>query len=201
MPTPELYFEDFTPGQEFHTSGVTLTEGQIIDFALRFDPQPFHLDVEAAKETIFGGLIASGFHTMALTFRLYAQTNALGAASLGSPGLDEVRWLRPVRPGDTLRAVVEVLETRPSTSKPDRGIVTVKYTTRNQRGEAVMTMLAKQLIRRRPASAPSDVVTERIPARLARPTGRARLPRILRPEREDPMMSRRRLRVSVSIIA
>jgi acyl dehydratase len=155
MQIPQFYFEDFTPGQEFHTSGVTLTEGEIIDFALRFDPQPFHLDVEAAKQTIFGGLIASGFHTMALTFRLYVQTNALATASLGSPGLDEVRWLRPVRPGDTLRAVVEVLETRPSTSKPDRGIVTVKYTTRNQRGEPVMTMLAKQLIRRRPADAPS----------------------------------------------
>ena len=93
---------------------------------------------------------------MALTFRLYVQTNALATASLGSPGLDEVRWLRPVRPGDTLRAVVEVLDTRPSTSKPDRGIVTVKYTTRNQRGEPVMTMLAKQLIRRRPADTPSE---------------------------------------------
>ncbi len=151
MHTPELYFEDFSPGQEIHTSGVTLTEGEIIDFALRFDPQPFHLDVEAAKQSIFGGLIASGFHTMALTFRLYVQTNALAAASLGSPGIDEVRWLRPVRPGDTLRAVIQVLDTRPSTSKPDRGIVTVKYTTRNQRGEPVMTMVGKQLLRRRPA--------------------------------------------------
>jgi len=153
LPIPELYFEDFTPGQQFHTPGVTLTEGEIIDFALRFDPQPFHLDVEAAKQTIFGGLIASGFHTMALTFRLYAQTNALAAGSLGSPGLDEVRWLRPVRPGDTLRAVVEVVETRGSTSKPDRGIVAVKYTTRNQRGEPVLTMRANQLIRRRPTGA------------------------------------------------
>ena len=160
MPIPELYFEDFTPGRQFHTTGVTVTEGQIIDFALRFDPQPFHLDVEAAKQTIFGGLIASGFHTMALTFRLYAQTNALAAASLGSPGLDEVRWLHPVRPGDTLRAVVEVLETRASTSKPDRGIVTVKYTTRNQRGEPVMTMLAKQIIGRRPARRAIRVMTE-----------------------------------------
>jgi acyl dehydratase len=149
--TSELYFEDFAPGQEIRTAGVTLTEGQIIDFALRFDPQPFHLDVEAARHSIFGGLIASGFHTMALTFRLYVQTNTLSASSLGSPGIDEVRWLRPVRPGDTLSAVIEVIDARPSASKPDRGIVTVKYTTRNQRGEPVMTMVGKQLLRRRPS--------------------------------------------------
>ena len=151
MATSELYFEDFAPGQEIRTAGVTLTEGQIIDFALRFDPQPFHLDVEAARHSIFGGLIASGFHTMALTFRLYVQTNTLSASSLGSPGIDEVRWLRPVRPGDTLSAVIEVIDARPSASKPDRGIVTVKYTTRNQRGEPVMTMVGKQLLRRRPS--------------------------------------------------
>jgi acyl dehydratase len=151
---PQFYFEDFVPGEKVQTAGVTLSEGEIIDFALRFDPQPFHLDVEAAKETIFGGLIASGFHTMALTFRLYVQTNALAAASLGSPGIDEVRWLRPVRPGDTLRAVIEVLDARPSASKPDRGIVSVRYTTFNQRDEPVMTMLSKQLIRRRPADRP-----------------------------------------------
>jgi acyl dehydratase len=95
----DLYFEDFTPGREFRTEGVTVTESQILDFALAFDPQPFHLDAEAAKGTIFGGLIASGFHTMALTFRLFAQTRALVACSLGSPGVDELRWLRPVRPG------------------------------------------------------------------------------------------------------
>jgi acyl dehydratase len=152
---PELYFEDFAAGQEIKTGGVTLTEAEIIDFALRFDPQPFHLDAEASKRTIFGGLIASGFHTMALTFRLYVQTNALATASLGSPGIDEVRWLRPVRPGDTISAVIQVLDTRPSTSKPDRGIVNVKYTTVNQRGEPVMTMVGKQLMRRRPARAGS----------------------------------------------
>jgi acyl dehydratase len=149
----DLYFEDFTPGREFRTDGVTITEGQILDFALAFDPQPFHLDVEAAKETIFGGLIASGFHTMALTFRLFAQTRALAACSLGSPGVDELRWLRPVRPGDTLRATVTVLEQRPSTSKPDRGIVCLQWTALNQRGEAVLTMASMQLVRRRPPAA------------------------------------------------
>jgi acyl dehydratase len=147
----DLYFEDFIPGREFRTDGVTVTEAQILDFALAFDPQPFHLDVEAAKQTIFGGLIASGFHTMALTFRLFAQTRALAACSLGSPGADELRWLRPVRPGDTLRAVVRVVEQRPSTSKPDRGIVRLQWTTLNQGGEPVLTMTSMQLVRRRPA--------------------------------------------------
>ena len=145
-----LYFEDFTPGREFRTDGATITEAQILDFALAFDPQPFHLDVEAAKQSIFGGLIASGFHTMALTFRLFAQTRALAAGSLGSPGVDELRWLRPVRPRDTLRAVVRVAEQRPSTSKPDRGIVRLQWTTLNQAGEPVLTMTSMQLVRRRP---------------------------------------------------
>ena len=148
-----LYLEDFVPGQEIHTAGITITEAQIIDFALRFDPQPFHVDVEAARQTIYGGLIASGFHTMAVSFRLYVDTKALAGGSLGSPGIDEVRWLRPVRPGDTLTAVVQVLDARPSTSKPDRGIATCRYTTLNQRGEAVMTMVSKQLLRRRPDQA------------------------------------------------
>jgi acyl dehydratase len=147
-----LYFEDFTPGREFQTDGVTITEAQILDFALTFDPQPFHLDVEAAKQTIFGGLIASGFHTMALTFRLFAQTRALAACSLGSPGADELRWLRPVRPGDTLRAIVRVVEQRPSTSKPDRGIVRLHWTTLNQSGEPVLTMTSMQLVQRRPGA-------------------------------------------------
>lgn len=146
----DLYFEDFTPGREFRTDGVTITEAQILDFALAFDPQPFHLDAEAAKETMFGGLIASGFQTMALTFRLFIQTRALAASSLGSPGVDEVRWLRPVRPGDTLRAAVQVVEQRPSTSKPDRGIVCLHWTSLNQRGEPVLTMTSMQLVRRRP---------------------------------------------------
>lgn len=151
MTTAEVYFEDFTPGREFRTEGITVTEGQIIDFAMTFDPQPFHLNVEAAKTSIYEGLIASGFQTMALTFRLFVQTRALAACSLGSPGVDEVRWLRPVRPGDTLKATVQVLEQRPSTSKPDRGIVRLHWTTVNHRGEPVLTMTSLQLVRRRPS--------------------------------------------------
>ena len=152
MTAGDIYFEDFTPGREFRTEGVTITEGQIIDFALTFDPQPFHLNVEAAKQSIYEGLIASGFQTMALTFRLFIQTRALAACSLGSPGVDEVRFLRPVRPGDTLRATVQVLDQRPSASKPDRGIVRLHWTTLNQRGEPVLTLTSMQLVRRRPAA-------------------------------------------------
>jgi acyl dehydratase len=150
----DVYFEDFTPGREFRTEGITVTEGQIIDFAMTFDPQPFHLNVEAAKATIYEGLIASGFQTMALTFRLFIQTRALAACSLGSPGVDEVRFLRPVRPGDTLQATVQVLDQRPSTSKPDRGIVRLHWTTLNQRGEPVLTLTSMQLVRRRPPAGP-----------------------------------------------
>ena len=148
----DLYFEDFTVGREFRTDGATVTESQILDFALAFDPQPFHVDLEAAKQSMFGGLIASGFHSMALTFRLFAQTRALAACSLGSPGVDEVRWLRPVRPGDTLRATVQVVEQRPSGSKPDRGIIRLHWTALNQRSEPVLTMASMQLVKRRPAS-------------------------------------------------
>ena len=148
----DLYFEDFAVGREFRTDGVTITESQILDFALAFDPQPFHMDLEAAKQSMFGGLIASGFHTMALTFRLFAQTRALAACSLGSPGVDELRWLRPVRPGDTLRATVQVVEQRPSGSKPDRGIIRLHWTALNQRSEPVLTMTSMQLVKRRPSA-------------------------------------------------
>ena len=146
-----MYLEDFKAGDEFTSPGITLTESQIIDFALQFDPQPFHVDVTAAGAGVFGGLIASGFHTAALTFRLFWQTGVLGDASLGSPGIDELRWLKPVRPGDTLHVVARVLETRRSRSKPDRGVVKMSYTTRNQRGEDVMTLLGNQLLRARTA--------------------------------------------------
>ena len=147
-----MYLEDFKAGDEFRSAaGVTLTEAQIIDFALTFDPQAIHVDATSASAGPFGGLVASGFHTMALSFRLFWQTGALGDASLGSPGLDELRWLKPVRPGDTLRVVAKVLDARRSTSKPDRGIVRIQYTTLNQHGETVMTLIGTQLVRARPA--------------------------------------------------
>ena len=147
-----MYFDDFKAGDELASPGATVTEAQIVDFALSFDPQPFHLDVTAAAASPFGGLIASGFHTLALTFRLFWQTGALNEGSIGSPGIDELRWLKPVRPGDTLRVVARVLETRPSRSKPDRGVVRMQYTTTNQHGEVVMTLIGNQLMRLRPGS-------------------------------------------------
>ncbi len=146
-----MFFEDFTVGAELTSPGLTITEAQIIDFAMKFDPQPFHVDVTAAAASPFGGLIASGFHTAALSFRLFWQTGAITDGSLGSPGLDELRWLRPVRPGDTLHVVAKVLEAKRSTSKPDRGVVKMSYTTLNQNGEAVMTLIGNQLLKVRAA--------------------------------------------------
>lgn len=110
------FLDDFTPGQRFCTGGITLTEAEIIDFAWRYDPQPFHLDTGAAERSPYGGLIASGFQSLALCFRLFIQSGMLAESSMGSPGIDELRWLAPVRPGDTLHCAVEVLEVRPSSS-------------------------------------------------------------------------------------
>jgi acyl dehydratase len=146
----ELYFDDFKPGDRFVSAGITLTEADIIDFAMRYDPQPFHIDVEAAAQSPYGGLIASGFQTLVLSFRMFLQKGVLAACSLGSPGMDELRWLKPVRPGDTLRMEAAVAEVRPSGSKPDRGTLRMSYRTLNQHGEPVMTFSAIHLLRRRP---------------------------------------------------
>lgn len=143
------YLDDLFPGQHFKTSGITLTEAEIIDFALRYDPQPFHLDVNAAAESPYGGLIASGFQSLALCFRLFIQSGMLAESSMGSPGIDELRWLAPVRPGDTLHTEIEVIEVRPSKSKPDRGIARLRYHAVNQRGEVVLTLIINHLLRRR----------------------------------------------------
>lgn len=150
-PSPSTRFlDDFSPGERFVCRGATLSEAQILDFAWHWDPQPFHLDVEAAADWGYGGLIASGFQTLLVTFRLFHQENVWNAASLGSPGMDELRWLRPVRPGDTIHTEVEVLEVRPSGSKPDRGSVRLRYEAVNQRGETVMSFVAIHILRRRP---------------------------------------------------
>jgi len=146
-----LYFDDFKPGDSFQSASLLVSEALIVEFGRFYDPQVFHTNPEAAKETVYGGLIASGLQTIAITFKLFLETGTLAASGLGSPGLDEIRWKAPVRPGDTLHVVAEVLGTRASTSKPDRGIVRILYTTLNQRGEAVMTMIGNQLLRRRPA--------------------------------------------------
>ncbi|PWC53033.1 MaoC family dehydratase [Azospirillum sp. TSO22-1] len=145
------WFEEFSVGDVIETRGVTVTESQIIDFALMFDPQSFHIDGVAAAEGPFGGLIASGFQTLGLTFRLLLATGVLDGTSLGSGAMDEVRWLRPVRPGDTLRVRVEVVGTRPS-RRGDRGVVRCAYATTNQHGEPVLTCAIDQIIAARPSA-------------------------------------------------
>ncbi len=144
-----LYLDDLQPGQRFVTCGITLTESAILDFALRYDPQPFHLDVNVAAKSPYGGVIASGFQSLALCFRLFIQSGMLAKSSLGSPGIDELRWLSPVRAGDTLHSVVEVLEVRPSASKPDRGTARLKYQAVNQRGETTLSFIIIHLLWRR----------------------------------------------------
>jgi acyl dehydratase len=147
-----LFFEDFEVGQVREFGRETVSREEIVDFARSFDPQPFHVDEEAARASPYGGLIASGWHTSALLMRMIV--NDLlgpGSGSLGSPGADEVRWLRPVRPGDILTARAEVLETRPLASKPDRGLVKSRFTLLNDAGETVMTFLGLGFFRRREA--------------------------------------------------
>ncbi|MDE1546436.1 MaoC family dehydratase [Dechloromonas agitata] len=144
------YLDDLAPGQRFTSPGLTLSEAEIIDFAWRYDPQPFHLDATAALGSPYGGLIASGFQSLAICFRLFIQSGVLAESSMGSPGIDELRWLAPVRPGDTLHSEIEVLEVRPSSSRPDRGIARLKYQAVNQRGETVLTFIVNHLLRRRP---------------------------------------------------
>ncbi len=147
----DLYFDDFEVGQTFRSKGATLSEAQILDFAFTYDPQPFHLDVVAAQGGHFGGLIASGFQTLAVAFRLFYQEKVINACSMGSPGMDHVRWLAPVRPGDTLFVRAEVLDKRPSESKPDRGTLRMAYEVLNQDDLVVMTFETIHIFRRRPA--------------------------------------------------
>ncbi len=146
------YFEDFKPGEVIELGSRTITKGAIVAFAREFDPQVFHVDEEAAKQTIYGGLLASGWHTGSLLMRLLYEGLLKGTVSLGSPGIDELRWLRPVRPGDTLSARMTVVESIPSRSKPDRGIIRSVLEMRNQHGEVVLTLRGMSLLGRRPAA-------------------------------------------------
>jgi acyl dehydratase len=146
----DLWFEDFVPGRIWETAGATLTEAQILDFAWSWDPQPFHLDRAAAEASPYGGLIASGFQTLLVAFRLFHAERIITPASIGSPGMDELRWLKPVRPGDTLRVRGEVISQTPSRSKPDRGAAVIAYAVTNQRGETVMSYRATHLLLKRP---------------------------------------------------
>lgn len=138
----ERYFEDYLPGSVHEFGPIAVAEEEVLAFARRYDPQAIHIDREAAARGVYGGLIASGWHTAALMMRLYAENYLSDASSLGSPGLDELRWLLPVRPGDSLSVRVSIQDARRSLSKPDRGLVHSSIEVLNQRGEAVMSMKA-----------------------------------------------------------
>jgi acyl dehydratase len=147
---PAQYFEDFRPGQTVELGSRTVTEEEIVAFARQWDPQPFHTDPEAARDTVFGGLIASGWHTGAMWMRLYVDSLLGSSASQGSPGVEELRWLAPVRPGDTLSGRLEVLEAVPSQRRPDRGTVRIRAEMVNQDGVTVMSMTSRGHFGRRP---------------------------------------------------
>lgn len=140
IPSEERWFEDYPPGAVFASRTITVSEGEILDFARRYDPQPMHADPAAARESRFGGLVASGWHTAALTMSLIVESFLSTRTSLASPGIDELRWVRPVRPGDRLHIRVSVLEARRSRSNPMQGVVRTFVEVLNQDGEAVMTM-------------------------------------------------------------
>jgi acyl dehydratase len=145
----DIYFEDFATGQEFDLGSRTLDRAAIVDFATEFDPQPFHVDEDAATQSIYGGLIASGWQTCVIYMRLLCDGYLLRVSSMGSPGVDELRWLGPVRPGDTLTATLRIEDVRASKSKPDRGIVMTAGEMRNQDGDLVLTLKSPLMVRRR----------------------------------------------------
>ena len=150
----DWHFDDLTPGARFESLGKTLSEAEILDFAFQYDPQPFHIDVEYAEAGPYGGLIASGVQTIAVALRMMVQARVFAPEIvMGSPGVEELRWLQPVRPGDTIRSTGEILETRVSRSKPERGLVRYRLDVLNQRDEVVMTMTSTTFVRRRPAAA------------------------------------------------
>jgi len=147
-----LYFEDFTVGSRRELGSYLVTEEEILGFARQYDPQPFHIDKEAAANSIYGGLISSGWMTCSIMMRLLVLSTTGKSASMGSPGVDEIRWLKPVYAGDTLTVVLNVLDSRPSQSKPDRGVVHTQWEATNQRGELVCTVKGMGMYGRRPAS-------------------------------------------------
>lgn len=144
-----LFYEDFHVGRQFATEPVSLSESEIVAFAEKYDPQPIHVDPVAAEKSVYGGLIASGFQTIAVAAGQWLRTGQQEGTGLGGPGLREIRWLAPVRPGDVLQTSLEVADARVSRSKPDRGILQLAYTVRNDT-EPVLTFTVIVMIRRRP---------------------------------------------------
>jgi acyl dehydratase len=151
FPTPieDRYFEDYVTGSVYEYGSITVSQAEILEFASRFDPQPMHTDPDAARAGPFGGLIASGWHTAAVMMRLLVDHYLSKVAGLASPGIDELRWLRPVRPGDSLRVRLTIVETRLSRSRSDRGMVRTAAEVLNQDGDVVMTLTAMNLVRTR----------------------------------------------------
>jgi acyl dehydratase len=145
----ERYLEDFAVGQTFGSGRLRIEEERIVAFAAEFDPQPFHLDEAAARRSIFGGLAASGWHTAAVTMRLMVESDLKPAGGFIGDGLDECRWPRPVRPGDELRVECEVIEVRPSKSRPEQGLIKLRTTTLNQDNEAVLVHVVNMVVPRR----------------------------------------------------
>jgi acyl dehydratase len=145
------YLEDFSAGQKFESGRLRVERDRVKSFAAEFDPQPFHLDEEAAKRSLFGGLAASGWHTAAMTMKLLVASELQPAGGILGAGFDEFRWPKPVRPGDELHLAIEVLETRASKSRPDQGVIKVRTTTLNQNDEPVQISVGNLIVPRRPA--------------------------------------------------
>ena len=146
-----LHLEDLAPGQRYGSSKrITVTAADIVDFAAQYDPQPFHLDEEAGRRSVFGGLAASGWHTAAMTMRMLVESDLWPAGGIVGAGMDELRWPRPVHAGDELSIETEILEVRPSRSRPEQGLVKARTTTFNGRGEPVQVLVANLVVPRRP---------------------------------------------------
>jgi acyl dehydratase len=154
-PPKQRWFDDYIPGEVLEFGDYLVTAEEIVEFARRYDPQPFHLDPAAAAATHFGGLVASGWMSCSIAMRLLCDHFIPPQASMGSPGMDEIRWLKPVRPGDRLRLRMHVLEVKPSQSKPDRGVVFGLHELINQHGEVVLSQRGRGMYRRRPADCAS----------------------------------------------
>jgi len=148
----ELYLEDLKIGERFGSDTIEVTEQSIFEFARQFDPQPFHLDADAARQSIFKELTASGWHTAAMSMRLFVTGEFKPVGGSIGLAVDELRWPQPVRPGDVLKLETEILDVRKSRSKPDRGIIRIRNVTTNQRGEIVQTFMAFVMVRRRPTA-------------------------------------------------
>ncbi|MCL4188091.1 MAG: MaoC family dehydratase [Rhodobacteraceae bacterium] len=151
--TPPLWFDDLQVGMAFRTPGATLTDDAIIRFAMEWDYQTFHADAHAARQSLFGGLVASGLHTLVMSFRLYNEASIVRGTALAGTGIENLRWLRPARPGDTLSVEVTITGLRPS-SRPDRGHVRQRFETRDQNGELLLRFEVTSIVARDPCGSP-----------------------------------------------